>query len=267
MFCPKCGSQTVEGQRFCKACGTNIQLINDALRSGDSSQAPFGIDVEALKKNAVDFAQSWKTGWSGVAIGSDWRHAARDSAQEIRSSAREIREIRRKAKEEARRQNLPKPREYMSYSWQHNLRNGLVSLFWGTGLGIVLYYLGRTVIDDGLIRQLEESSGGHVQGLEPLVRIIWLIALLPVLKGLARIIYAAFFGESMATLVARFTPQPALEEAPPSIRQDTAPVDQPEPVRSYEPFGSPSTEPPPSVTEHTTHIFEETQRQAKRETQ
>lgn len=257
MFCPKCGSQTVEGQRFCKACGTNIQLINDAIRSGDSPQGPFGIDVDALKKNAMDFAQSWKTGWSGVANGKDWHQGVRDSA-------REIREIKRKAKEEVRRQNLPKPREYMSYSWQHNLRNGLVSLFWGTGLGIVLYYLGRTMVDDGLIKQLEESSRGHVQGLEPVVRMIWLIALLPVLKGLARIIYAAFFGESMATLTERFTPQPvALQEAPASIRQDTAPVSQPEPVGAYDASGGP----PPSVTEHTTHIFEETQPQAKRETQ
>ncbi len=260
MFCPKCGSQTVEGQRFCKACGTNVQLINDALRSGDSPQRPF--DIDALKKNAMDFAQSWRTGWSG---GSNVIGLKVDQSRV--DSMRAARERRRQAREEARRQNLPKPKEYMSYSWQHNLRNGLVSLFWGTGLGVVLYYLGRTVIDDGLIRQLEESSGGHVQGLEPLVRMIWLIALLPVLKGLARIIYAAFFGESMATLTGRFTPQPMLEEAPPSIRQDTAPVSQPEPVRSYEPFGSPSGEPPPSVTEHTTHIFEETQPQAKRETQ
>lgn len=260
MFCPKCGSNTVEGQRFCKACGTNVQLINDALHSGDSSQGPFGIDVEALKKNAFDFAQSWKTGWSGVANGKDWHQGAR-------VSAREIREERRKAKEEVRRQNLPKPKEYMSYSWQHNLRNGLVSLFWGAGLGIVLYYLGRTLIDDGLIKQLEASSDGHVQGLEPLVRIIWLIALLPVLKGLARIIYAAVFGESMATLTARFTPQPLLDEAPHSIRQDTAPVSQTEPVRPYEASSEPPREPPPSVTEHTTHFFEEEHRQAKRETQ
>ena len=264
MFCPKCGSQTVEGQRFCKACGTNVQLINDALRSGDSSQAPFGIDVESLKKNAIEFAQSWKTGWSGVAGGKDWHQKAHESA-------REIREIRRKAKEEARRQNLPKPREYMSYSWQHNLRNGLVSLFWGGGLGILLYYLGRTVIDGGLIRQLEESSQGHVQGLDPLVRMLWLIALLPVLKGLARIIYAAFFGESMATLTARFTPQALLEEAPPSIRQDTSPVSQPETVGAYGRSGEPSSaapgDPPPSVTEHTTHFFDEEQRQARRESQ
>lgn len=258
MFCPKCGSESLETQRFCKACGTNLQLINDALRTGDAPQGPFGIDVDALAKNAKDFAQSWKTSWSG---GGDEKN--RPNLQRV-VGLRVTREIRKQAREEARRQNLPKPKEYMSYSWQHNLRNGLVSLFWGTGLGVVLYYLGRNGIDEGLIKQLEAALNGHVQGLEPLVRMIWLIALLPVLKGLAQIIYAAFFGESMATLTARFTPQPALEAAPAAIRQDTAPVVERESVpRSYEPL----VEPPPSVTEHTTHFFEETEPQMKRETQ
>lgn len=258
MFCPKCGSESLETQRFCKACGTNLQLINDALRTGDAPLGPFGIDVDALAKNAKDFAQSWKTSWSG---GGDEKN--RHNPQRV-VGLRITREIKKQAREEARRQNLPKPKEYMSYSWQHNLRSGLVSLFWGTGLGVVLYYLGQNAIDEGLIKQLETASNGRVQGLEPLVRMIWLIALLPVLKGLARIIYAAFFGESMATLTARFTPQPALEAAPSAIRQDTAPVVEPESVpRSYEP----SVEPPPSVTEHTTHFFEETHPQAKRETQ
>jgi len=257
MFCPKCGSQTVEGQRFCKTCGTNIQLINDAIKGGDGPQAPFGIDVDALTRNAKEFAESWKRNWNPKVVG------LKVDQQRV-DSLRAQRDARRKERAEARRQNLPKPREYMSYSWQHNLRSGLVSLFWGSGLGVVLYYLGRTMLDNGLIGQIEEASGKHLQGLEPLVRMIWLIALLPVLKGLARIIYAAFFGESMATLTERFTPRPALlEQAPASIRQDTAPVEQSEPVRTYDA----SHEPPPSVTEHTTHIFEETQPQAKRETQ
>jgi hypothetical protein len=264
MYCPKCGGESLEAQRFCKACGTNLQLINNALSGGDSPQGPFGIDVEALAKNARDFAQSWKTSWSGahLKVGVSDLHGSRSG--EAREERRITREIKKQAREEARRQNLPKPKEYLSYSWQHNLRNGLVSLFWGTGLGIVLYYLGQNAIDAGLIAQLEASSRGHVQGLEPLVRIMWMIALLPVFKGLAQITYAAFFGESIATLTARFTPPPLLEEPQPFLRQDTATVIEREPVpRSYEP----SIEPAPSVTEHTTHIFDETPPQMKRETQ
>ncbi len=251
MFCPKCGSQTVEGQRFCKACGTNIQLINDAIRSGDSPQTPFGIDVDSLARNAREFAESWKKSWKQPnVIGVNIDRTAVDS---IRAARLE----RRRAREDARRRNLPKPKEYMSYSWQHNLRNGLVSLFWGTGLGVLLYYLGQTAIDQGLLSRIEETSNGHVQGLEAMARLLWLIALLPVLKGLAQIVYAAFFGESIATLTARFTQPPLLDEPPPVVRQDTAPVAQAESApRNYEPL----IEPPPSVTEHTTHIFEETER-------
>jgi len=264
MFCPKCGGESLETQRFCKACGTNLQLINNALSGSDSPQGPFGIDVEALAKNAKDFAQSWKTSWSGpyLKMGVGERQGSRSS--DARDRHRVTREIRKQAREEARRQNLPKPKEYMSYSWQHNLRNGLVSLFWGAGLGAVLYYLSQNAIDGGLIQRIEEASNGHVQGIEPLVRMMWMIALLPVLKGLAQIIYAAFFGESMATLIARFTPPPLVDEAKPFVRQDTAPVVEREATPlSYEP----SIEPPPSVTEHTTHIFDESQPQMKRETQ
>lgn len=264
MFCPKCGGESLEAQRFCKACGTNLQLINNALSGGEGPH-PFGIDVDSLAKNARDFAQSWKTSWTSGAhmkVGVTEPQGSRSG--DARERYRVSREARRQAREEARRQNLPKPKEYMSYSWQHNLRNGLVSLFWGGGLGVVLYYLSQNAIDSGLIRNIEESSRGHVQGLEPIARMIWLIALLPVLKGLAQIVYAAFFGESMATLTARFTPPPLLEEAPAVLRQDTAPVAEREPApRSYEP----SIDAPPSVTEHTTHFFDETQKQAKRETQ
>jgi hypothetical protein len=254
MFCPKCGVDSLEAQRFCKACGTNLQLINDALRTGDSPAGPFGLDVEALARNAREFAQSFKTSWSGAAgrISGSEHHAARSEASEQRRIAHEIR---KQAREEARRQNLPKPKEYMSYSWQHNLRNGLMSLFWGAGLGVLLYYLSQNAINNGLLERIEEASHGRVQGIEPLVRMFWMIALLPMLKGLAQIFYAAFFGESMATLTERFTPPRAsLEEPKPFLRHDTAPVDDREPARpSYE---TPTTE-PPSVTEHTTHFFDE----------
>ena len=151
MFCPKCGGESLEAQRFCKACGTNLQLINDALSGNDSPLGPFKVDVDALAKNARDFAQSWKTSWSGahLKVGGSDLHGSR--SRESREQHRITREIKKQAREEARRQNLPKPKEYMSYSWQHNLRNGLVSLFWGAGLGVVLYYLSHNAIDAGLI--------------------------------------------------------------------------------------------------------------------
>src|SRR5689334_6162568 len=216
MFCPKCGGESVEAQRFCKACGTNLQLINNALSSSDK---PFGVDLDSLAKNVKDFAESWKTkNWSGAHVRVGDRRI-----NEAKEKYRAARDIKRQVREETRRQNLPRPREYMGYSWQHNLKNGLISLFWGCGLGVFLYYFSQNAIDEGLIRRLEETSNGHVQGLEPLVRMIWMIALLPVLKGLAQIIYASFFAESMATLTERFTPR-LLQEPPQVLRQDTAPV-------------------------------------------
>jgi len=70
--------------------------------------------------------------------------------------------------------------------------------------------------------------------------------------------------DCLATLAARFTPPPMLDEPKTFIRQDTAPVAEPAPVAAgYEP----SIEAPPSVTEHTTHFFEESQQPRKRESQ
>ena len=75
---------------------------------------------------------------------------------------------------------------------------------------------------------------------------IWLLPLISALKGVAQIIYAAFFGESMGTLAERFTPPLRLEQ--PKIEQEL-------PSNDTADF----SEPPPSVTEHTTKIFEEAQ--------
>ena len=31
MYCPKCGSNQSEGKRFCTVCGTNLQIVTQAL--------------------------------------------------------------------------------------------------------------------------------------------------------------------------------------------------------------------------------------------
>jgi len=252
MYCPKCGGEAVASQRFCKSCGTNLQLIHNAIKSGDNPQGPFGVDLEALKQNAMDFASSWKTNWEGI----KQEHAKHWKAMTPEQTRREVRRLTR---EELRRRNLPRPKEWMSYSWQHNLKTGLISLFTGAGLGYFLFKLGQEAINSGILNEIPDLTQAQHNGIERLAQIIWLIALIPLLKGLGRIIYASFFAESMATLSERYT-----------VRSDditepiTGPINQQEPAQhSFEELN----EPPASVTENTTKFFEGARAQTRRESQ
>ncbi|HET9532169.1 MAG TPA: hypothetical protein VFQ92_17550, partial [Blastocatellia bacterium] len=163
---------------------------------------------------------------------------------------REMRMRRREEiKERMKEKRMPKPKEWLGYSWQHNLRDGLISLFSGVGLGIFLYYMAQIAINDGAIRSIEEIPNVDIRGIEPLVRMIWLVGLIPVLKGIAQILYAAFFAESIASLTEKFLPPQTVEPRPP--------------VQEYIPLN----ETPTSVTERTTQFFEDASRPANRESQ
>jgi hypothetical protein len=47
MFCPKCAAQNAENARFCRACGTDISLVPQAL-SGHLAQQLSAVNEEAL---------------------------------------------------------------------------------------------------------------------------------------------------------------------------------------------------------------------------
>lgn len=248
MFCPKCGAESLDGQRFCKSCGTNLQLINNALRGGEGGQSIHGVDIEALKQNAIEFARSWKEGWSGTVA---------PGARAGIMRGRTTREIRRREREEAKRRNLPRPKEWIAYSWQHNLKNGLLSLFWGGGLGILLFYLGRTVAGSDVLNEIPRLTPPRLEAIQTAARLAWMISVFPIVKGLAQIIYSAF-AESMKTLSERFTIPPEVEQEPyePAPPQESA-------ATSYPRLDTP----PASVTEHTTEFFDPVPVESRRETQ
>jgi hypothetical protein len=255
MYCPKCGAEAIEGQRFCKACGTNLQLIYNAIKSGDTPQGPFGLDLDALKQSAMDFANSWKTNWAGMTQEHErqWSGITREPKKPLTE-----REKRRRAREELQRRNLPRPREWMAYSWQHNLKAGLGSLLSGAGLGILFYYLGQEALNSHLLEEIPRINAEQLKGLEFAARMIWMISLIPMLKGLGQIIYAAFFAESMATLSDRYTVRDPV----------TGPLTNPQPQRDTAQTDFEAlNEPPASVTENTTKFFEEARAQTKRESQ
>lgn len=220
----------IEGQKFCKACGTNMQLVSDAINRSDDTLSQFGIDVEALKRNATEFVNNMK---AGIGVKGDWKSKENVANRQKRERERQ----------------LPRPKDWLPYSWQHNLKHGLISLFTGAGLGFLLYYIGRVMINEGTIADIEAAAGQQIRGLATLMSLLWMVGLIPVLKGVAQIIYAAFFGESLSKLAEKFLPPP-----------------QPEPERTTSGFAR-LDEPMPSVTEHTTQFFEETSPQPRRETQ
>jgi hypothetical protein len=228
MFCPKCGVEPTEVQKFCKNCGTNLQAVNDALQGEGQAKDVFGLDVDSISRYAGSVKNWAEHNWGGG-----------DTA-DARRTTRRLRQ-----EERERRRHLPKPREWMSYSSQHNLKNGLISLFSGAGLAYLFYYLGHPPVSEEIIQTIRETSHHELPALPLVFSLVWLFPLISALKGVAQIIYAAFFAESMATLAERFKPPP--------LRLEQPRIEQEIPQNVTADF----SEPPPSVTEHTTKIFEE----------
>jgi len=227
MYCPNCGAKALEEQqRFCKTCGTNLELVAGSLKEGEDTLGQLRLDMESLKTGLRDFSKG--IGKVGIHYGYNERSSRERRREERRPEPRQ-----------------PKPKEWLAYTWQHNLKNGLISLFGGAGLGIVLFYLSQIAINEGVIRSIEEGADGRIHGLEPLARWIWLFALIPILKGLAQIIYAAFAGNSITKVAERF--------APPQPAQTF--VEPPQPLSAV-PKTDGLPDAPPSVTENTTKFFD-----------
>src|SRR5689334_22758073 len=145
MYCPKCGVEAVEGQRFCKACGTNLQLIINIVKGGGKGPGPWNFDPEELKRNVTDFVDSWKRGFQHEHV-NKWKSgwAEYQKGQPYRQSARELR---RKSKDEVRRRNLPLPGQWMKYSRQHNFKEGLMHMFGGAGFAFAFFKIGQEVLN------------------------------------------------------------------------------------------------------------------------
>jgi len=276
MFCPKCGGESIEGHKFCKSCGANLQLVSDALSGGDDTLGQLRADMENLKRSLVESGRS-----VGRAARKEWRRAAyqarmqgwggvytpwtpRGSTEDQSSSTKDttLYDTYGAMPTAYYDKQQPKPKECLRYSRQHNIKEGLLSLLGGGAMGAVFYYLGHIAIDSGAVRDLE--ARGNIHGLEPVVAMIWLIAAIPVLKGIGQILYGSIFAESIARLSERF--RPTIVQLPQTPQQTAALAGPPEGrVSDSQPRAATTQEQagafaPPSVTEQTTNILGEMRR-------
>ncbi|MEW6130252.1 MAG: hypothetical protein AB1757_24670 [Acidobacteriota bacterium] len=272
-FCPKCGTQALTtDQKYCKLCGTNLEAVNEVLEKGANRKD----GTKTLPEIAGDFVSTIvdtvKESVGEVNINKTPR-AARKSAEwaihkenwELQKKAsiekwqaiHEAREKRRAARRAERAQpQMPKPKEWLTYSRQHNLKHGLMGLLGGSGLGLFLYYASKTALESGLVQQIEEAAQQHpVVGLEFGLRVVWLIAAIPVLKGFGQILYAAFFAESIKTLAERFAPPVQAPTTEKTFSRNTAP-------QNTSPIFESLPEVPPSITEGTTKFFDDAEKES-----
>jgi hypothetical protein len=213
MFCPQCGTESSSGLQYCRSCGANLKVIGKAVTLSEaiarSDRGPLPKIKEMMKNLKVE------------QVTDDISRAMDEMNQEIVRSSDDPTphkpwwlEGRRKKTAEQRREK--------------HLVTGTISLFSGIGLAIFLYYL-----TGALVLKLPPDFVAKVPfEIDPVVRILWLVGLMPALSGI---------GHILAAFCIRPDPPKQIEASKPALE----PGKRANVARAT----------PGSITEHTTNIL------------
>jgi hypothetical protein len=217
MFCPQCGLESQAELKYCRSCGANLKVIGKAVTLSEAIARSDG--VPAKIKEMVQNLKVEK-------VTDEVSRAMEKMNQEIARSTAEHRQKSRRRKEKTpaeRRESL--------------LTKGLIKMGWGSGFALFLYFLSHSIVlklDPDAINKIPFE-------VESIVRVIWLIGLVPVLSGI---------GHLVAGLTIR--PAPANESEP--VEGAPLRIETPEVPANF--AQSTTSEIPPSVTERTTNILD-----------
>ena len=211
MYCPQCGTESSEGLQYCRSCGANLKVIGKAVSLSEaiarSDRGPLPKFKEMIKNLKIEH------------VSDDIARALDRMNQEIVRSSEDPKPRRvrgRKTKTAAERR-------------ERHLTTGAVAFFGGIGFAIFLYYLTGALV----LKLPPDIVAKAPFEIEPVVRILWLVGLMPMLSGLGHIV---------AGLLVRPDPPVEIEPAKP------VPVlSEREPIA----YGAPV-----SVTERTTNLLE-----------
>lgn len=169
MYCPQCGTESASDLPYCRSCGANLKVIGKAVSLSEaiarSDRGPLPKIKEMMKNLKVEQATE------------DISRALDQMNSEIVRSSDDVTPQkpwwlvgRKKKSAEQRREK--------------HLTTGTISIFSGIGLGIFLYFLTGAIV----LKLPPEFVAGVPFEIEPVVRILWLVGLLPILSGVGHII-------------------------------------------------------------------------------
>ena len=225
MFCPQCGTDSAEGQHYCRSCGTNLKVIGRAVSLGDAISRTDGVPAK-IKEIMGNVKIAQVTDEVSRAMEKMNAEITRSSI-EHRRERRERRRIRKEKTAEERR--------------ERHLTKGAIKFFTGGGLTIFLYVLFHSL----QLRLPNDVVLATPFAIDPVVRSLWAFGFLPMLSGVGHII---------AGLSIKIRPEMQLDtlEEPP-LRIDAEPTS---PRLTSQPTVSTLHERPVSVTERTTNILD-----------
>ena len=224
MFCPQCGTESSAELHYCRSCGANLKVIGKAVSLSEAISRSDGVPAK-IKEMVKNLKVEKVTEEVSRALERMNKEIVR-SAHDPRPSKPWWLEAKQKTAEQRRERYLTK---------------GAIKFFWGGGLTIFLYFLAHA-----LVLKLPPDVIARVPfEIDPVVRVIWLLGLIPMLSGLGHLVA----GLSIRSERVRQMQTP--EQQP--LRIDP-PIDAT--PHSSEVTVAMSREAPASVTDRTTNILD-----------
>ena len=213
MYCPQCGTESSAGLQYCRSCGANLKVIGKAVTLSEaiarSDRGPLPKIKEMMKNLKVE------------QVTDDISRAMDEMNNEIVRSSDDPTPNKPWWLAGRRKKTAAQRRE-------KHLVTGTISLFSGIGLAIFLYYL-----TGALVLKLPPEFVAKVPfEIDPVVRILWLVGLMPALSGI---------GHILAALWIRPDPPKQIEASRPALER----IEREHIARPM----------PGSITEHTTNIL------------
>jgi hypothetical protein len=224
MYCPQCSTESTPGLQYCRVCGANLKVIGKAVALSEaiarSDRGPLPKIKEMVKNLKVE-------------------HVTEEVSSALEHMNQEIAKVSSEAKPKIKQEWTLGRKKTAAERRERHLTNGIVSLFSGTGIMIFLYYL-----TGALVLKLPPEVVAQIPfEIAPVVRVLWLVGLIPALSGL---------GHIMAGLLVRPAPDP--REQPISFPTNQAYESKLN--GSVASTGLDAASVPTSVTERTTNLLD-----------
>jgi hypothetical protein len=213
MYCPQCGTESSSGLQYCRSCGANLKVIGKAVSLSEAIARSDRGPLPKIKEMMKNLKAEQVTDDISRALDQMNIEIVRSSDDPTPHQPWWLKGRKKKSAEQRREKHMV---------------TGAVSLFSGIGLATFLYFL-----TGALVLKLPPDVVAKVPfEIEPVVRILWLIGLMPALSGV---------GHLVAGLLIRPDPTEPVEASKPESE-----------LSERQPF---ARSVPPSVTERTTNIL------------